>query len=142
MKDLPFLPILPFSLIAGSVTYVESMGLWSSNPPPATKSTLVFNKLTGSKKSSLHPPHFGSRRSQQFQRLPHLTKTKLHKNCVVSRSTIGEKGSKGDKGKHCFSFSYTLFPNRVFGEAPWEAFRMQRVTAEAIELSVRLIKSI
>jgi hypothetical protein len=36
MKDSPFSPFLPFSLIAESITYIESTGIWSSNPPPAT----------------------------------------------------------------------------------------------------------
>jgi len=36
------LPIVPFSRIAESITYVESMRDWGSNPPPATN---LINKL-------------------------------------------------------------------------------------------------
>jgi hypothetical protein len=42
MKDLPLSPVWPFWPIGKSITYVESMRTWSSNPPPATN---FFNHL-------------------------------------------------------------------------------------------------
>jgi hypothetical protein len=42
-KEFPFAPIGPISRIAESITYVESMRDWGSNPPPATN---LFQPLT------------------------------------------------------------------------------------------------
>src|SRR5579864_7025185 len=42
MKDLPLSPVWPFWPIGKSITYVESMRTWGSNPPPATN---LFNHL-------------------------------------------------------------------------------------------------
>jgi|SRR5579864_3565174 len=45
MKDLPLSPFWPFWLIGKSITYVESMRTWRTNPPPRNQPFQSFTMI-------------------------------------------------------------------------------------------------
>jgi hypothetical protein len=65
MKDLPLSLFWAFWRVEKSITCVESMRAWSSNPPPATKSSIFSATYSTVAAGDFHPPLV-----VQIQRLP------------------------------------------------------------------------